>query len=35
MSPWIDKNGVSVEFAVAIAGLALAVAVIAFVVALR
>jgi len=35
MSPWIDKNGVSVEFALSIAGLAAAVAVIAFVVALH
>ena len=35
MSPWIDRNGVSVEFAMALTGLALAVAVIAFIVALH
>lgn len=33
MSPWIDKNGVSVEFVMALTGLVLAVAVIAFIVA--
>ena len=35
MSPWIDKNGVSVEFVMALTGLRLAVAVIAFIVALH
>ena len=35
MSPWIDKNGVSVEFFMAFTGLMLAVAVIAFIVALH
>ena len=35
MSPWIDKNGVSVEFAMALTGLMLAVAVVAFIVALH
>ena len=35
MSPWIDENGVSVEFAMALTGLVLAVAVIAFIVALH
>lgn len=35
MSPWIDKNGVSVEFFIALTGLALAVAVVAFIVALH
>jgi hypothetical protein len=35
MSPWIDKNGVSVECAMALTGLMLAVAVVAFIVALH
>jgi hypothetical protein len=35
MSPWIDKNGVSVEFFIALTGLALAVAMVAFIVALH
>ena len=35
MSPWIDKNGVSVEFAMAVTGLVFAVAVIAFIMALH
>ena len=35
MTPWIDRNGVSVEFAMALTGLVLAVAVIAFIVALH
>jgi len=35
MSPWIERNGVSVEFAMALTGLVLAVAVIAFIVALH
>ena len=35
MSPWIDKNGVSVGFVMALTGLVLAVAVIAFIVALH
>ncbi len=35
MSPWIDKNGVSVEFVMGLTGLVLAVAVIAFIVALH
>ena len=34
MSPWIDKNGLNVECAMALTGLLLAVAVIAFIVAL-
>ena len=34
MSPWIDRNGVSVEFVMALTGLVLAMAVIAFIVAL-
>ena len=35
MSPWIDRNGVSVEFIMALTGLVLAVAVVAFIVALH
>jgi hypothetical protein len=35
MGPLIDKNGVSVEFVMALTGLVLAVAVIAFIVALH
>ena len=34
MSPWIDRNGVSDEFVMALTGLMLAMAVIAFIVAL-
>ena len=35
MSPWIDRNDVSVELVMALTGLVLAVAVIAFIVALH
>jgi hypothetical protein len=35
MSPWIDKNGVSVEFVMALTGTVLAVTVIAFIMALH
>ena len=35
MSPWIDKNGVNIEFVMALTGLMLAVAVIAFIVVLH